>query len=69
MSWRMVTGVRPLNTLRTVGVSAILLAIFALAALETWIEYTVRRGPSEVAAGVERAELRLPPGAESSPTP
>ena len=63
------TGVRPLNTLRTIGVSAILLAIFALAALETWIEYTVRRGPSEVAAGVERVELRLPPGAESSPTP
>ena len=61
------TGVRPLNTLRTIGVSAILLAIFALAALETWIEYTARRGPPEVAAGVDGPGLPLK--AESSPTP
>jgi hypothetical protein len=60
---------RPLKRLRTIGVSALLLAILALAALETWIEYTARRGPPEVAAGVERVEPDHPPGAESSPTP
>jgi hypothetical protein len=64
-----VTGVRPLKSPRTIGVSALLLAILALAALETWIEYTARRGPPEAAAGVERVEPDRPPGAESSPTP
>jgi hypothetical protein len=62
-------GVGPLKTLGTISVSALLLAILALAALETWIEYAARRGPPEVAAGVERVEPGLPPGAESSPTP
>jgi hypothetical protein len=57
------------ESMRTIGVSALLLAILALAALESWIEYTARRGPPEVAAGVESVELGLPPGAESSPTP
>jgi hypothetical protein len=67
MRWLDGGGVGPLNTLRTIGVSALVLAI--LASPETWIEYTARRGPPEVAAGVERVELGLPPGAESSPTP
>ena len=62
-------GVGSLKSLRIIGLSALLLAILALAALETWIEYTARRGPPEVAAGVERVEPGLPPGAESSPTP
>src|SRR5262245_14751584 len=51
------------NTLRTIGVSALLLAIFALAAPETWIECTGRGGPPEV-AGVE---LGLRPGVELTP--
>jgi hypothetical protein len=62
-------GVGSLKSLRIIGLSALLLAILALAALEAWIEYTARRGPPEVAAGVERVEPGLPPGAESSPTP
>ena len=73
MRWRdgaMVTEVSPLKSLRTIGVSALLLAILALAALETWIDYTARRrGPPEVAARVERVEFGLPPGTDSSPTP
>ena len=59
---------RPLKRLRTIGVSTLLLAILALAALETWIEYTVRRGPPEVAAGAERVEFKLQPGAEPRST-
>jgi len=47
------------------SVSALLLAILALAALATWIEYTARRGPPEIAA----RRVRLPPVAESSPIP
>jgi len=67
MRWLDGGGVRPLNTLRTIGVSAILLAIFALAALETWIEHAA--GQREVAAGVERAGPDLPTGAGASPAP
>ena len=67
MRWH--DGVGSLKSLRIIGLSALLLAILALAALEAWIEYTARRGPPEVAAGVERVEPGLPPGAESSPTP
>jgi hypothetical protein len=55
-----------LKTLGTISVSALLLAILALAALETWIEYAAR-GPPEVAAGVDGPGLPLK--AESSPTP
>jgi hypothetical protein len=60
-------GVGPLKTLGTISVSALLLAILALAALETWVEYAARRGPPEVAAGVDGPGLPLK--AESSPTP
>ena len=67
MRWLDGGGVGPLKSLGTISVSALLLAILALAALETWIEYAARRGPPEVAAGVDGP--RLPLKAESSPTP
>ena len=54
--------------MRAIGVSGLLLAILALAALETWTEYAVRRGQPEVAAGGERAEFKLQPGAEPRST-
>src|SRR4030095_11767353 len=69
MKWRDSDRVRPLRSLRTIGVSALLLAILALAALETWIEYTVRRGLPAVAAGVTPVGPRLPAGDESHRTP
>ena len=69
MRWRDSDRVRPLRSLRTIGVSALLLAILALAALETWIGYTARRGLPAVAAGVTRVEPELPPRTESTRTP
>ena len=68
MRWFDGGGVEPPKDMRAIGVSGLLLAVLALAALETWIEYTVRRGPPEVAAGAERVEFKLQPGAEPRST-
>jgi hypothetical protein len=69
MRWLDGGGVGPLKSLGTISVSALLLAILALAALETWIEYAARQDPPEVAAGVERVSAGFRPGTESSPPP
>lgn len=53
----------------TIAVAALLLAVLALAALETWIEHAARQGRQEVAAGVERGGPGLPPGVEARHTP
>jgi hypothetical protein len=68
MRWFDGGGAEPPKGMRAIGVSGLLLAILALAALETWIEYAVRRGQPEVAAGGERAEFKLQPGAEPRST-
>jgi len=41
-------GVELPKGMRAIGVSALLLAILALAALETWIEYIIRNGDGRV---------------------
>lgn len=69
MSWRDSSGSEIGESLRTIGVAALFLATLALAALETWIEYTAHRGPTDLAAGVEPVSPGLRPGAESGPTP
>jgi hypothetical protein len=59
MRWFDGGGVEPPKGMRAIGVSGLLLAVLALAALETWVEHTVRRGQPGVAAGAERAEFKL----------
>jgi hypothetical protein len=69
MRWFDGGGVEPPKGMRAIGVSGLLLAILALAALESWIEYTVQRGQPEVAAGAQRAEFKLQPETEPRSTP
>jgi hypothetical protein len=68
MRWFDGGGVEPPKGMKAMRASGLLLAVLGLAALETWIEYTVRRGQPEVAPGTERAEFKFQPGAEPRST-
>ena len=59
----------PVKSPMTIAVAALLLAVLALAALETWIEHAARQGRQEVAAGVEHGSPGLLSGVEARPTP
>jgi hypothetical protein len=66
MRWFDGGGVEPPKGMRAIGVSGLLLAVLALAALETWVEHTMRRGQPEVAAELSALSSRLSRGLSRS---